>query len=112
MFLHYRCRQEILFLPKFIIGNDSKSGGIETQGNHEGKCLNVCVEDADKGSVKLCCGFPRIALCNWMVLPTSGCWVLVPCLFCQKSFLNAPWHPSEALTRNSSGSIPTLCVIP
>lgn len=62
MFLHYRCQQEILFLPKFIIQNGSKSGDIETQGNHEGKCLNVCVEDAEKGSVKLCCGSLHTAL--------------------------------------------------
>lgn len=65
-----------------------------------------------KGLLSCAVDPPCSALCNRMVLPTSGCWVLVPCLFCQKSFLNAPWHLSEPLTRNSSDSMPTLCVIP
>lgn len=112
MFLHYRCQQEILFLPKFTIGNDSRSGDIETKGTMKGNVSMSVLRMLKRGVLSCAVDPPRIALCNWMVLPTSDCWVLVPCLFCQKSFLNAPWHPSEALTRNSSGSMPTLCVIP
>lgn len=47
--LHCRCQWEMLFLPKSIIGNGSKSGSVETQGSHEGKCLNVCDENAENG---------------------------------------------------------------
>lgn len=42
---------------------------FEIQGRHKRKHLNICDENAEKWSFKLCCGSPRTAPCKQTVAP-------------------------------------------